>query len=48
MFLRAETTTDVITELDNRRLPIGEITTNQSVALSIGVEIPSHAVASST
>ena len=38
--LRAETTTDIIQELENLCLPIGDVAANEDVQLSIGMEIP--------
>ena len=38
--LRAETTADIIQELENLCLPIGDVAANENVQLSIGMEIP--------
>ena len=38
--LRAESTTDIIQELEGLRLPIGDVAANEHVKLSIGMEIP--------
>ena len=39
-FLRAESAPEILQELERRRLPISDITANENVTLSLGMEIP--------